>query len=124
MNIQQPNFDYPVTALQPPGFVVPVNPNVKGPGSFGQSLYRQQIPEAGVEQGSLMGYPQSWNVGPNGQPFDPSMLHNPGVARGVGGVVGGVGVLNECVVDVNEDVVVVNEIVGDEAGDVGVVNFG
>ncbi|KAI3811825.1 hypothetical protein L1987_21557 [Smallanthus sonchifolius] len=78
MHIQQPNFDYPVTALQPPGFVVPVNPNVMGPGSFGQPLYPQQVPEAGVEQGSLLGYPQSWNAGPNGQPFDPSMIMNQG----------------------------------------------
>ncbi|KAK1426972.1 hypothetical protein QVD17_15654 [Tagetes erecta] len=59
-------FDHPVTALQPPGFVVPVNPNVMGPGSFGQPLYAgQQLPEAVVEPGSLLGYPQSWNVGPN-----------------------------------------------------------
>ncbi|KAK9057809.1 hypothetical protein SSX86_022647 [Deinandra increscens subsp. villosa] len=77
MHIQQPNFDYPVTPLQPPGFVVPGNLNVMGPGSFGQPLYvGQQVPEAGVEQGSLLGYPQPWNVGPNGQAFDPSMIMN------------------------------------------------
>ncbi|KAI3830297.1 hypothetical protein L1987_04435 [Smallanthus sonchifolius] len=77
MHVQQPNFDYPVAVLQPPGFVVPVNPNVMGPGSFGQPLYvGQQVPEAGVEQGSLLGYPQPWNVGPNGQAFDPSMIMN------------------------------------------------
>ncbi|KAI7735242.1 hypothetical protein M8C21_028373 [Ambrosia artemisiifolia] len=79
MHVQQPNFDYPVNPLQPPGFVVPVNPNVMGPNSFGQPLYvGQQVPEGGVEQGSLLGYPQPWNVGPNGQPFDPSMIMNQG----------------------------------------------
>ncbi|KAL8260621.1 hypothetical protein R6Q59_028574 [Mikania micrantha] len=77
MHIQQPGFDYPVSALQPPSFVLPVNPNVMGPGSFSQPLYiGQQVPDAGVEQGSLLGYPQSWNVGPNGQPFDSSMIMN------------------------------------------------
>lgn len=79
LHVQQPSFEYPVTALQPPGFVVPVNPSVMGPGSFGQPVYiGQQAPEAGVEQGSLLGYPQPWNVGPNGQPFDPSMVMNQG----------------------------------------------
>ncbi|KAL8213681.1 hypothetical protein R6Q57_003130 [Mikania cordata] len=77
IHIQQPGFDYPVSALQPPSFVLPVNPNVMGPGSFSQPLYiGQQVPDAGVEQGSLLGYPQSWNVGPNGQPFDSSMIMN------------------------------------------------
>ncbi|KAD3336256.1 hypothetical protein E3N88_31775 [Mikania micrantha] len=48
-----------------------------GPGSFGQPLYMgQQVQEVGVEQGSLLGYPQSWNARPNGQPFDPSMIMN------------------------------------------------
>ncbi|KAK9069322.1 hypothetical protein SSX86_013438 [Deinandra increscens subsp. villosa] len=66
MHIQRPGFDYPVTALQPPGFIVPLNPNVMGPGSFSQPLYvGHQVPEAG----------QSWNVGPNGQP---SMIMNQG----------------------------------------------
>ncbi|XP_076938480.1 E3 ubiquitin-protein ligase HAKAI homolog [Bidens hawaiensis] len=79
LHVQQPSFEYPVTALQPPGFVVPVNPSVMGPGSFGQPVYiGQQAPEAGVEQGSLLGYPQRWNVGPNGQPFDTSMVMNQG----------------------------------------------
>ncbi|MFS8004783.1 putative transcription factor C2H2 family [Helianthus anomalus] len=73
-HMQQPNFEYPVTGLQPPAFVVP---NVMGPGSFGQPFYvGQQVPEAGVQQGSLLGYPQLLNFGPNGQVFDPSMTMN------------------------------------------------
>ncbi|GKE04869.1 E3 ubiquitin protein ligase HAKAI [Tanacetum coccineum] len=70
---------YPLNALQPPNFVVPVNPNVMGPTSFGQPPYvGGQAPETGVEQGALLGYPQPWNVGPNGAPFDPSMIMNQG----------------------------------------------
>ncbi|KAF5772832.1 putative transcription factor interactor and regulator LIM family [Helianthus annuus] len=73
-HMQQPNFEYPVTGLQPSAFVVP---NVMGPGSFGQPFYvGQQVPEAGVQQGSLLGYPQLLNFGPNGQVFDPSMTMN------------------------------------------------
>ncbi|KAI3666979.1 hypothetical protein L6452_42020 [Arctium lappa] len=77
---QSPYPEYPMTALQPPNFAVPVNPNVMGPASFGQPLYvSPQGPEGGMEQGSLMGYPQPWNVGPNGAPFDPtSMMMNQG----------------------------------------------
>lgn len=53
-------YDYPMNMnpLPPPNFVVPVNPNLMGPASFGQPMY-----EAGP-----------WNVGPNGGPFDPSMM--------------------------------------------------
>lgn len=76
---QAPYAQYPLNALQPPNFVVPVNPNVMGPTSFGQPPYvGGQAPEAGVEQGALLGYPQPWNVGPNGAPFDPSMIMNQG----------------------------------------------
>nr|XP_043609877.1 E3 ubiquitin-protein ligase HAKAI homolog [Erigeron canadensis]XP_043609878.1 E3 ubiquitin-protein ligase HAKAI homolog [Erigeron canadensis] len=79
MQIQQQNFEYPMNTLQPPNFVLPVNPHVMGPGLFGQPLYPgQQASEAGVEQGSLLGYPQPWNVGPNGVLFDPSMMMNQG----------------------------------------------
>lgn len=79
MHIQQQNFEYPMNALQSSSFVVPINPNVMGPASFSQPLYAgQQAPEVGVEQGSLLGYPQPWNVGPNGAPFDPSMMMNQG----------------------------------------------
>ncbi|XP_071689620.1 E3 ubiquitin-protein ligase HAKAI homolog [Rutidosis leptorrhynchoides] len=79
MHIQQQNFEYPVNDLQPPSnFVVPINPNVMVPASFGQPLYAgQQAGETVVDQGSL-GYPQPWNVGPNGAPFDPSMMMNQG----------------------------------------------
>ncbi|KAJ9565415.1 hypothetical protein OSB04_001381 [Centaurea solstitialis] len=79
---QSPYPEYPMTALQPPNFVVPVNPNVMGPASFSQPLYvspQGQEGGGGVEQGPLMGYPQPWNVGPNGAPFDPtSMMMNQG----------------------------------------------
>ena len=76
---QTPYPEYPLTTdLQPPNFVVPVNPNVMGPTSFGQPIYVS--PSQGQEeQGPLMGYPQPWNVGPNGGPFDPnSMMMNQG----------------------------------------------
>lgn len=77
--LQPPYVEYPMNTLQPPNFVVPVNPNVMGTTSFSQPLYvGPQTQEAGVEQGTLMGYPQPWNVGPNGAPFDPSMMMNQG----------------------------------------------
>ncbi|KAI7739290.1 hypothetical protein M8C21_026625 [Ambrosia artemisiifolia] len=83
-NTQQLKFDHPVTGLQPPASVVPQNPNVMVPGSCGPPVYvGQQVPEAGVEQGSSLGYPpQLWNAGPNGQAFDPRLMNQVGFFQG------------------------------------------
>ncbi|KAJ0714739.1 putative transcription factor interactor and regulator LIM family [Helianthus annuus] len=60
MHMQQPNLNYPMTGLQPSAFAVP---NVMAPGSFGQPFYAgQQVPEAGVQQGSSLSYPQLLNL--------------------------------------------------------------
>ncbi|MFS8004789.1 putative transcription factor interactor and regulator C2H2 family [Helianthus anomalus] len=74
MHMQRPNLNYPMTGPQPSTFAVP---KVMVPGSFGQPFYAgQQVPEAGVQQGSSLSYPQLLNVGPNGHLFDPSMIMN------------------------------------------------
>ncbi|KAL4587284.1 hypothetical protein LXL04_000152 [Taraxacum kok-saghyz] len=59
-------YEYPIP-LPPPNFVVPGNPNVMGPGSFGQPMYVGPPPEGGL-----------WNGGV----FDPSMMMNQGGGGG------------------------------------------
>lgn len=101
---EAPYPDFSMNPQQPPGFAVPINSNlVMGPPSFSyppfapdgsQQIYiAPSIPEGGTEQGSLLGfppgptmgmnvaemYPRPWSVGPNGVPFDSSMMMNQGM---------------------------------------------
>ncbi|KAL6998392.1 RING-type E3 ubiquitin transferase [Sarracenia purpurea var. burkii] len=75
---QPPNFAVPVLpanpVMGPPPFIYPPFPP-EGAQPFYGSHYKMarpdSAPEVGSEQGSLLGFPRPWNVGPSGSPFDP-----------------------------------------------------